>query len=112
MPSDLAPDQFVHLQQNKYSGASWGLGAITLLSNAVQDRSAFLFIRCSLTTITMFLIDASVLLGSKEKLSKAFLLEPAALVLGSFEIVFIKMYVMIYVKKKPCHVNGKMREEK
>ena len=52
------------------------------------------------TTITMFLTAESVMLGSKEKLSKVFLLEPAALVLSSFEIVFIKMYVIIYVKKE------------
>ena len=66
--------------------------------------------RCSLTTITGFLIAKSVMLGSKEKLSKAFLLKPAVLVLGSFGIVFVKMYMMIYVKK-PYHVYGKMREK-
>ena len=63
-----------------------------------------------LTTITMFLIAESVMLGSREKLSKVFLLEPVALVLSSFEIVFVKMYVIIYVKK-PYHVNSKRREK-
>ena len=58
----------------------------------------------------MFLIAESVMLGSKEKLSKAFLLEPATLVLSCFEIVFVKMYVMIYLKK-PYHVNSKMRDK-
>ena len=48
----------------------------------------------------VFLIAESVMLGSKEKLSKAFLPEPSALILSSFEIVFVKMYVMIYIKKK------------
>ena len=63
----------------------------------------------------MFLIAESVMLGSREKLSKVFLLETAALVLSSFETVFVKMYVMIYVKKnvikKPYHANSKMREK-
>ena len=52
------------------------------------------------------------MLGSREKLSKIFLLEAAALVLSSFEIVFVKMYVIIYVtKKKPYHINSKRREK-
>ena len=54
----------------------------------------------------MFLIAESVMLGSGEKLSKVFLLEPAALVLSRFEIVFVKMYVVIYV-----NVNSKTREK-
>ena len=33
------------------------------------------------------------------------------LVLGSFEIVFVKMYVIICVEKKPYNVNGKMTEK-
>ena len=48
----------------------------------------------------LFLIAESVMLGLREKLSKVFLLEPVALVLSSFEIVFVKMYVIIYVKKE------------
>ena len=40
----------------------------------------------------------SDMLGSKEKLSKAFLQEPTVLVLSSFEIMFVKRYVLIYVK--------------
>ena len=42
------------------------------------------------------------MLGSQEKLSKAFLLKPAVLVLGSFEIVFVRMYVMICKKTLSC----------
>ena len=60
----------------------------------------------------MFLIAESVMLGSREKLSKVFLLEPAPLVLSSFEIMFVKMYVMIYVKKKLYHANSKMRAKR
>ena len=47
------------------------------------------------------------MLGLSEKLSQVFLLEPAVLVLSSFEIVF----VMFYVKKILFNVNSKMREK-
>ena len=45
----------------------------------------------------VFLTAESVMLGSKEKLSKVFLPEATALVLSSFEVVFVKMYVMICI---------------
>ena len=48
----------------------------------------------------MFLIAESVMLEWREKLSKVIFLEPTALVLNSFEIAFVKMYVIIYVKKE------------
>ena len=57
------------------------------------------FMRCSLTIITMFLIAESVMLGSRAKFSKVFLLEATTLVFSSFEVVSVKMYVMICIKR-------------
>ena len=80
----------------------------------MKHQGRLSFRKCSLTTIKRFLfpIAERVMLGWREKLSEVFLLEPAELVLSSFEIVFVKMYVIIYVtKKKPYHVNSKRREK-
>ena len=52
-------------------------------------------------------IGESVMLGSREKLSKIFLQEATALVSSSFEVVFVKMYVMICIKNSDYVKIGK-----
>ena len=57
------------------------------------------------TVVTMFLIAEGVKLGSSEKFSKVVLLEATALRLNSFEVVLVKMYEGICIRK------SKMREK-
>ena len=93
----------MHLQQNKSFEASSSFCRMHFSNEtpgSSKDRSAFLFMKCSLTTITMFLIAESVTLGSREKLSKVFLLEVTALLLSRFEVVFAMCFTRRVIAEK------------